>query len=130
MQKHGIKPVIGCEVYVAPRTRFDREKVLDKDYNHLILLCENEKGYKNLIKLVSLSYTEGYYYKPRVDHDILEKYHEGLICLSACLAGEIPQAILERDYEKAKIRLCGTRMFSEKTIIFLNFRITASKSRR
>lgn len=101
-KKHGIKPVIGCEVYVAPRTRFDREKVLDKDYNHLILLCENEKGYKNLIKLVSLSYTEGYYYKPRVDHDILEKYHEGLICLSACLAGEIPQAILERDYEKAK----------------------------
>lgn len=101
-KKHGIKPIIGCEVYVAPRTRFDREKVLDKDYNHLILLCENEKGYKNLIKLVSLSYTEGYYYKPRVDHDILEKYHEGLICLSACLAGEIPQAILERDYEKAK----------------------------
>ncbi len=101
-KKHGIKPIIGCEVYVAPRTRFDREKVLDKDYNHLILLCENEKGYKNLIKLVSLSYTEGYYYKPRVDHDILEKYHEGLICLSACLAGEIPQAILERDYERAK----------------------------
>lgn len=101
-KKHGIKPIIGCEVYVAPRTRFDREKVLDKDYNHLILLCENETGYKNLIKLVSLSYTEGYYYKPRVDHDILEKYHDGLICLSACLAGEIPQAILERDYEKAK----------------------------
>lgn len=101
-KKHGIKPIIGCEVYVAPRTRFDREKVLDKDYNHLILLCGNEKGYKNLIKLVSLSYTEGYYYKPRVDHDILEKYHEGLICLSACLAGEIPQAILERDYERAK----------------------------
>lgn len=101
-KKHGIKPIIGCEVYVAPRTRFDREKVLDKDYNHLILLCENETGYKNLIKLVSLSYTEGYYYKPRVDHDILEKYHEGLICLSACLAGEIPQALLERDYEKAK----------------------------
>ena len=101
-KKHGIKPIIGCEVYVAPRTRFDREKVLDKDYNHLILLCENETGYKNLIKLVSLSYTEGYYYKPRVDHDIIEKYHEGLICLSACLAGEIPQALLERDYEKAK----------------------------
>lgn len=77
MQKHGIKPVIGCEVYVAPRTRFDREKVLDKDYNHLILLCENEKGYKNLIKLVSLSYTEGYYYKPRVDHDILENIMKG-----------------------------------------------------
>lgn len=101
-KKHGIKPIIGCEVYVAPRTRFDKEKVLDKDYNHLILLCENEKGYKNLIKLVSMSFTEGYYYKPRVDHDILEKYHEGLVCLSACLAGEIPQALLQRDYELAK----------------------------
>lgn len=101
-KKHGVKPIIGCEVYVAPRTRFDKEKVLDKDYNHLILLCENETGYKNLIKLVSLSFTEGYYYKPRIDHDVLEKYHEGLICLSACLAGEIPQALLQRDYEAAK----------------------------
>ncbi|HIZ11592.1 MAG TPA: DNA polymerase III subunit alpha [Candidatus Eubacterium faecavium] len=101
-KKHGIKPIIGCEVYVAPRTRFDREKVLDKEYNHLILLCENETGYKNLIKLVSLSFTEGYYYKPRVDHDILEKYHDGIICLSACLAGEIPQLLLAKDYEGAK----------------------------
>ena len=98
----GIKPIIGCEVYVAPRTRFDREKVLDKEYNHLILLCKNEQGYKNLIKLVSLSFTEGYYYKPRIDRDILEKYHEGLICLSACLAGEIPQRLLSMDYESAK----------------------------
>lgn len=101
-KRHGIKPIIGCEVYVAPRTRFDKEKVLDKDYNHLILLCKNETGYKNLIKLVSMSFTEGYYYKPRVDHDILEKYHEGLVCLSACLAGEIPQALLRNDYEEAK----------------------------
>ncbi len=101
-KKYGIKPIIGCEVYVAPRTRFDKEKVLDKDYNHLILLCKNETGYKNLIKLVSMAFTEGYYYKPRVDHDILEKYHEGLICLSACLAGEIPQLLLSRDYEGAK----------------------------
>lgn len=101
-KKHGIKPIIGCEVYVAPRTRFDKEKVLDKDYNHLILLCENETGYKNLIRLVSMAFTEGYYYKPRVDHDILEKYHEGLICLSACLAGEIPQSLLRRDYDEAK----------------------------
>ncbi len=100
-KKHGIKPIIGCEVYVAPRTRYDREGALDKDYNHLILLCENEEGYKNLIKLVSLSYTEGYYYKPRVDRDLLQKYHGGLICLSACLAGEVPQAILERDMKKA-----------------------------
>lgn len=101
-KKENIKPIIGCEVYVAPRTRFDKEKVLDKDYNHLILLCENETGYKNLTKLVSLAYIDGYYYKPRVDHDILEKYHDGLICLSACLAGEIPQALLNRDYDAAK----------------------------
>lgn len=101
-KKNGIKPIIGCEVYVAPRTRFDKEKVLDKEYNHLILLCKNEAGYKNLIKLVSMSFIEGYYYKPRVDHDILEKYSNGLICLSACLAGEIPQALLQRDYDAAK----------------------------
>lgn len=101
-KKEEIKPIIGCEVYVAPRTRFDKEKVLDKDYNHLILLCENETGYKNLINLVSKGFTEGFYFKPRIDHDLLEKHHEGLICLSACLAGEIPQALLQKDYEKAK----------------------------
>lgn len=101
-KKEGIKPIIGCEVYVAPRTRFDKEKVLDKDYNHLILLCENETGYKNLINMVSKGFTEGFYFKPRIDHHLLEKYHEGLICLSACLAGEIPQALLQKDYDKAK----------------------------
>ncbi|MCM1114671.1 MAG: DNA polymerase III subunit alpha [Clostridium sp.] len=101
-KKAGIKPVIGCEVYVAPRTRFDKDKVLDKEYNHLILLCKNETGYKNLIYMVSRAFTEGFYFKPRIDHDLLEKHSEGLICLSACLAGEIPQAILQRDYEKAK----------------------------
>lgn len=98
----GIKPVIGCEVYVAPRTRFDKDKVLDQDYNHLVLLCRNEIGYKNLIHMVSKSFTEGFYFKPRIDHDLLEKYHDGLICLSACLAGEIPQALLQKDYDKAK----------------------------
>lgn len=98
----GIKPVIGCEVYVAPRTRFDKDKVIDKDYNHLVLLCKNEIGYKNLIHMVSKSFTEGFYFKPRIDHDLLEKYHDGLICLSACLAGEIPQALLQKDYDKAK----------------------------
>ncbi len=101
-KSEGIKPVIGCEVYVAPRTRFDKDKVLDKEYNHLILLCENETGYKNLIHMVSKAFTEGFYFKPRIDHDLLEKYHEGLICLSACLAGEIPQALLQKDYERAK----------------------------
>ena len=98
----GIKPIIGCEVYVAPRTRFDKDKALDKDYNHLILLVKNEQGYKNLIKMVSLGYTEGFYFKPRIDRDLLEKYSDGLICLSACLVGEIPQLILQRDYEGAK----------------------------
>ena len=101
-KKEGIKPIIGCEVYVAPRTRFDRDKVLDKQYNHLILLVKNETGYKNLIKMVSLAYTEGFYFKPRIDRDLLEKHSEGLICLSACLAGEIPQLLLQRDYEGAK----------------------------
>ncbi len=101
-KKQGIKPVIGCEVYVAPRTRFDKDKVLDKEYNHLILLVKNETGYKNLIKMVSLAFTEGFYFKPRVDRDLLEKYSDGLVCLSACLAGEIPQKLLSRDYEGAK----------------------------
>ena len=101
-KKQGIKPIIGCEVYVAKRSRFDKDKVLDRDYNHLILLVKNETGYKNLIKMVSLSFTEGFYFKPRIDADLLEKYSEGLICLSACLAGAIPQLLLERDYTGAK----------------------------
>ena len=101
-KRQGVRPIIGCEVYVAPRTRYDRERVQDKAYNHLILLCENEEGYKNLIAMVSKAYTEGFYFKPRIDRDLLQKHHQGLICLSACLAGEIPQALLERDYDKAK----------------------------
>ena len=101
-KKHDIKPIIGCEVYVAPRTRFDKEKVQDKDYNHLVLLVKNEAGYKNLIKMVSLSFTEGFYFKQRIDHDLLEKYSDGLVCLSACLAGEIAQSLLAKDYESAK----------------------------
>ena len=101
-KKEGIKPIIGCEVYVAPRSRFDSTFDLDKEYYHLILLCENNEGYQNLIKLVSLGFTEGFYKKPRVDRELLEKYHEGLICLSACLAGEIPRKIVKNDYEDAK----------------------------
>lgn len=100
-QKHGIRPIIGCEVYVAPRTRFDKTFELDREYYHLILLCENNIGYENLMKLVSLGYTEGFYSKPRVDYELLEKYHEGLICLSACLAGEIPKRLLADDYQGA-----------------------------
>ena len=100
-KKAGIKPIIGCEVYVATRTRFDKVNKIDGN-NHLILLCKNETGYKNLIKMVSAGFVEGFYSKPRVDKQLLEQYHEGLICLSACLAGEIPQAILAGDYERAK----------------------------
>ncbi|MBR3768424.1 MAG: DNA polymerase III subunit alpha [Clostridia bacterium] len=98
----GINGIIGCEVYVAQRTRFDKVHGLDNERYHLVLLAENQTGYQNLIKMVSAAWTEGFYTKPRVDKELLEKYHEGLICLSACLAGEIPQAILRGDYEKAK----------------------------
>lgn len=99
----GIRPIIGCEVYVAPSSRFDRESSHGDDrYYHLILLAENNTGYSNLMKIVSIGYTEGYYYRPRVDFETLEKYHEGLICLSACLAGEIPRYIVRGFYEEAK----------------------------
>ena len=101
-KEEGIKPIIGCEVYVAPRTRFDKESGIDNKYNHLILLAKNNNGYKNLSKLVSIGFTEGYYYKPRIDLETLEKYHEDLICCSACLAGSVPQAILNGDMEKAE----------------------------
>ncbi len=100
-KKQGIKPIIGCEVYVAPKSRFDKDKN-DSKYNHLVLLCENETGYKNLIKMVSLSFTEGFYSKPRVDRQLLAEYHEGLIALSACLAGEIPSQLLKGNYDGAK----------------------------
>lgn len=99
-KKQGIKPIIGCEVYVAPKSRFDRNK--DDRYNHLVLLCENETGYKNLIKMVSLSFTEGFYSKPRVDKELLKEYHEGLIATSACLAGEVSASLMANDYNKAK----------------------------
>ena len=97
----GIKPIIGCEVYVATRSRFDKVNRVDGN-NHLILLCKNETGYKNLIKMVSAGFLEGFYSKPRIDKQLLEQHHEGLVCLSACLAGEIPQAILAGDYARAK----------------------------
>ncbi len=102
-QAAGINPVIGCEVYVAPGSRFDREAARGDDhYFHLILLAENNTGYQNLMKLVSFGYTEGFYYKPRIDVELLEQYHEGLICLSACLAGEVQRLISRRMYTEAK----------------------------
>lgn len=100
-QLAGVKPIIGCEVYVAPRTRHDREHEFDSDPYHMVLLCENETGYKNLCRMVSRANTEGFYNKPRVDRELLSEYHEGLIALSACIAGEIPRRIAEGDLEKA-----------------------------
>ncbi len=102
-KKNDIKPIIGCEVYVASRSRFDKESSFgDAERGHLVLLCKNNEGYKNLTKLVSLGFIEGFYYKPRIDKEILRKYSKGLIGLSACLAGEIPKALSENNYEKAK----------------------------
>ena len=98
----GIKPIIGCEVYVAPRSRFDKVHGIDNERYHLILLCKNETGYKNLLQLVSSAWVDGFYTKPRVDRDILEKHHEGLIALSGCLFGEVSQRILQRNIEEAK----------------------------
>ncbi len=99
----GINPILGCEVYVAPNSRFDRENVHGEDrYYHLVLLAENNIGYSNLMKIVSKGFVDGYYYKPRVDMEVLEQYHEGIIALSACLAGEVPRAIARGDYEEAK----------------------------
>ena len=84
----GIRPIIGCEVYVTPKSRFDKAGQQDNKYNHLVLLAENNTGYHNLMKLVSRGFTEGFYYKPRVDMEVLREYHEGIIALSACLAGD------------------------------------------
>ncbi len=101
-KKHGIKPIIGCEVYVASRSRFDKVHGVDSNRHHLVLLCKNETGYKNLIKLVSSAWVDGFYTKPRIDRELLQKHHEGLIALSACLAGEIPKYISNGEYLKAK----------------------------
>ncbi len=98
----GVKPIIGCEVYVAPRSRFDKVHGLDSERYHLILLCKNETGYQNLLKLVSSAWVDGFYTKPRVDREILEKYNEGLIALSGCLFGEVAQKILTRNLDDAK----------------------------
>ena len=111
----GIKPILGCEVYVAPGSRFDREFGNQEDrYYHLVLLAENNQGYQNLMKIVSAGFVEGFYYKPRVDLEVLEKYHEGIIALSACLAGEVPRYIQRRMYEEAtKSALRLQKIFGE-----------------
>ena len=109
----GIRPIIGCEVYVAPRSRFDKDHGVDSAYSHLILLCKNDVGYRNLCYLVSCGFTEGFYVKPRIDWKLLAQHAEGLICLSGCVAGYIPRRIIEDDYDAAQrkrsptIRTCS-----------------------
>jgi len=112
--KQGIKPIIGCEVYTAARTRHDKQTGIDASQGHLILLAKNNQGYKNLMEIVSLGFTEGFYYKPRIDMEVLEQHAEGLICLSACLSGDIPKAILNGNYQKAKeIALTFKKIFGD-----------------
>ncbi len=103
-KKAGVKPIIGCEVYVAPRSRFDKTYGVDHEAYHLVLLCENETGYRNLSYMVSQAFVEGFYGKPRVDLELLRAHHEGIIALSACVAGQIPQLILSKDYDGAKAK--------------------------
>ncbi len=102
MKKAGLKPIIGCEIYIAPRTMQDKEFGIDNNYFHLILLAKNFTGYKNLMKIVSIAHMDGFYYRPRVDFETLSKYTEGLISLSACLAGPIASPILQNNYKEAK----------------------------
>ena len=118
-KKQGIRPIIGCEVYVAPGSRFDKN-ARDEKYYHLVLLAENNTGYGNLLKLVSRGFTEGFYYKPRIDKELLRECHEGLIASSACLNGEVASLITHGFNEKA---------LEVKAISSLSFRITASRKK-
>jgi DNA polymerase-3 subunit alpha len=115
---HGVKPIIGCEMYVAPDNHKNRGTGAERS-NHLVLLCENEKGYQNLIKLVSTGYLDGFYYKPRVDHELLAKHSEGLIALSACLRGEVADALLAEKYEQAQTSAYRLRDIFGKGNFFL-----------
>ena len=101
-RNEGIKPIIGCEIYMAPHGRMDKQYDLDGKYSHLILLVKNKVGYHNLMKIVSKGFTEGFYFKPRADFELLEQYHEGLICLSGCIGGSVQQCLLRGDYDGAK----------------------------
>lgn len=119
-KKAGIKPIIGCEAYLAPKSRFDQKKVKGEDNAyHIVLLAMNDNGYRNLLRLVSLAHTEGFYYVPRIDKEILRKYNEGLICLTACLKGEIPNAILKYDKNRVNalvdeyLSIFGDRLYFE-----------------
>ena len=129
----GIKPVLGCEVYVAPGSRFDKEAVGSGDdrYYHLVLLAENDIGYHNLMKIVSRGFTEGYYYKPRVDIEVLQEFHEGIIALSACLAGEVQKNILRGMYEEGKAAALRYQdIFGKRVFFTWNFRIIGCRNSR
>ena len=115
----GVKPIIGCEVYVAPHSRTDRVHGVDNEYSHLILLCRNEVGYRNLCYMVSAAFTEGFYVKPRIDWALLHEHAEGLVCLSGCLAGAIPQMLIHDDYEGAKAKALELRDLFGKEYFFL-----------
>ena len=117
--KQGIKPIIGCEVYTAARTLFDKDSEKDKHMGHLVLLAENDTGYKNLMKIVSEGYRHGFYYKPRIDKNVLRQYSEGLIALSACLAGEVQHRLLNRDYAGAKKEALEMREIFGENSFFL-----------
>lgn len=114
---NGIKPIIGSEIYVVSGSRFDKRP--EENRYHLILLCENDIGYKNLVKIVSAGFTDGFYYKPRVDYEILSKYSEGLICLTACIAGEVPQALLKGQYNEAKLKAENLKQIFGENNIFI-----------
>ncbi|MDD6394586.1 MAG: PHP domain-containing protein, partial [Firmicutes bacterium] len=118
-RKQGVKPIIGCEVYIAQRGMTDKTHGLDSENSHLVLLCENMTGYQNLIKLVSQAWTEGFYNKPRIDRELLSRHTEGLIALSACLAGEIPRYLQNNDYQSAYKRAIEYRDMFGKENFFL-----------
>ena len=125
----GIKPIIGCECYVAVDSMYDKQGVASKVRHHLILLCENDIGYRNLISMVSDSFTEGFYVKPRIDKDLLKKHHEGLIALSACLAGEVATKLQDGTMRAQGKQRFGTMRPSVTEIILSRFKITDYPSR-
>lgn len=124
----GVRPIIGCEVYVAPRTRYDRERVQDKAYNHLILLCENEEGYKNLIAMVSKGYTEGFYFKPRIDRGSAAKDHQGDFACLPAWPGKFPRHCWNGIMTRRRRPPCGTAICLVRNITIWNCKITVFRN--
>ncbi len=118
-EREGVKPILGSEIYVVPHNRFEKAMVKGKEYAHMVLLAENDTGYRNLTKIVSKAYTEGFYRKPRADYELLEQYHEGLICLTACIGGEVPQALLQEKPEEAVCKIEAYRNIFGKDNLYL-----------